>query len=70
MAIYYLSLKTKQDKKTYEIHKSNCPHLPKARYRKHLGNFLSCKAAVKEAEKYVENPNGCCYCSRLCNSSC
>lgn len=70
MAIYYLSLKTKKDNRINEIHKSNCPYLPKSGKRKHLGDFLSCKTALREAEKYVENSNGCCYCSRLCNSSC
>ncbi len=70
MAIYYLSLKTKRDKRINEVHKSNCPNLPGTRDRKHLGNFLNCKGAVREAKKFVENPNGCCYCSRLCNSSC
>ncbi|MBF8437324.1 hypothetical protein I0Q91_09555 [Halanaerobiaceae bacterium Z-7014] len=70
MAIYYLSLKTKPGKNTHEVHKSNCPHLPEAKNRKHLGNFISCKAAVREAKNFVEKPNGCCYCSRLCNSAC
>jgi len=70
MAIYYLSLKPKRDKGTNAVHKSSCRHLPRPKNRKHLGNFLNCKGAVREAEKFVEKPNGCCYCSRLCNSSC
>jgi len=64
---YYVSKQAKPNG-NHEIHTSDCQYLPDEKNRKYLGCYNFCRDALKEAEKYYKNVNGCIECSALCHS--
>lgn len=68
MKKYYVN-KNAQSNGDHEVHKSGCSWLPKRENRIYLGEFSSCKGAVREAKKHYSQVNGCYYCSNECHTS-
>ncbi|WP_339700418.1 hypothetical protein [uncultured Marixanthomonas sp.] len=68
MARYYVNKKA-QANGDHEVHTSTCSFLPKVDNRIYLGDFSSCKSAVREAKKHYSTANGCYYCSNECHTS-
>lgn len=64
---YYVN-KNAQPTGEHEVHNSSCSYLPDENNRIYLGNFTSCKDAVREAKKHYANVDGCYYCSRECHT--
>ena len=68
MKTYYANNNAQQNG-DHEVHTSDCSYLPKSENRIYLGLFASCHDAVKEAEKYYSNADGCKYCCPDCHKS-
>lgn len=68
MALYYVN-KNAQSNGDHEVHKRGCSWMPDPENRIYLGDFSSCKPAVREAKKHYSKSNGCYYCSRECHTS-
>ena len=67
MTRYYVN-KNAQPNGDHEVHEENCPFIPAPGNSQYLGNFESCYEAVKEAQKYYHQVNGCYYCSKPCHT--
>lgn len=67
MANYYVN-KDAQLTGEHEVHTSSCSKLPSEVNKKYLGSFTDCKDAVKEAENYYDNVDGCYHCSEKCHT--
>lgn len=67
MAGYYVN-KREQASGDHEVHREGCPYLPAASNRLYLGQFPSCAPAVQAARQFYAQPDGCYYCSPLCNN--
>jgi len=67
MANYYVNTNA-QDNGDHEVHKEGCGWMPEPGNKKYLGDFISCHGAVKEAEKYFRQTNGCYHCSNSCHT--
>jgi len=65
---YYVS-KRSQANGDHEVHKQSCRVLPLPENRDYLGEFESCKEAVKEAKKEYKTADGCGICSKDCHTS-
>lgn len=59
---YYIHTRRNNDD-FYEVHIEYCMHMPSGYFRRLLGDFHSCKAALKEAKRlgYIK-ANGCLWC--------
>ncbi|MCF2875068.1 MULTISPECIES: hypothetical protein [unclassified Tenacibaculum] len=68
MARYYVNKNT-QVNGDHEVHKLGCSWMPKQENRIFLGDFITCKGAVREAKKIYKKVNGCYYCSNDCHVS-
>ncbi|WP_299836500.1 hypothetical protein [uncultured Tenacibaculum sp.] len=68
MARYYVN-KNAQSNGDHEVHKQGCYWLPLIENRIYLGEFNTCKAAIREAKKYYNRVNGCFHCSNECHTS-
>lgn len=68
MKKYYVNKKA-QNNGDHEVHHEDCIYLPSTENRKYLGQFSSCKDAVKEAKKDYSESNGCKTCSNECHTS-
>ncbi|WDF46469.1 hypothetical protein PQ459_16395 [Chryseobacterium sp. KACC 21268] len=68
MAKYYVNKKA-QSNGDHEVHNLDCQYLPSLENRKYLGEFSSCKEAVKESKKTYSDSNGCKTCSNECHTS-
>lgn len=68
MKKYYVN-KNAQTNGDHEVHKIDCIYLPDVSNRKYLGEYASCKDAVKEAKKQYAKSNGCKTCSNDCHTS-
>lgn len=68
MKKYYVN-KNAQNNGDHEVHDENCRFLPNIDNRKYLGQFSSCKDAVKEAKKEYSKSDGCKTCSNECHTS-
>ena len=66
--LYYVN-KNEQDNGDHEVHTSECSFLPEKENRIYLGNFDSCKEAVKEAKDYYDDVDGCYFCCNECHKS-
>jgi len=67
MARYYVN-KNAQANGDHEVHVVTCTFLPLPENRIYLGDFTSCRPAVREARKYYNQVNGCYYCSYECHT--
>ncbi len=67
MASYYVN-KNAQSTGEHEVHTTGCSYLPDPENRQYLGDFSSCRGAVREAKKYYDNVDGCYYCSNDCHT--
>lgn len=67
MADYYVNTKA-QPNGDHEVHTTGCSFMPAETNRRYLGDFRSCHAAVREAEKHHAQVNGCYYCARECHT--
>lgn len=65
---YYVN-KNRQSNGDHEVHTQSCIYLPNPENRIYLGEFDSCKDAVKEAKKNYSQSNGCKTCSNSCHTS-
>ena len=68
MSRYYVN-KNEQDNGDHEVHKTECSWLPDRDNRIYLGEYNSCKPAVKKALEYYEHSNGCYWCSEECHTT-
>lgn len=68
MAIYYVN-KNSQSNGDHEVHERGCGHMPNPENRLYLGDFTSCRPAVREAKKYYDTADGCYYCCNECHNS-
>ena len=50
----------------HEVHHEYCTYLPQN--KTFLGDFADCRLAVKAAEKYYRQVNGCLTCSTECHT--
>ena len=67
MAGYYVSMVALPNGE-HEVHASGCRRLPGIKHRVYLGDFLSCRPAVTEAETYYRHVNGCPTCCNACHT--
>lgn len=67
MKKYYVN-KNAQSNGDHEVHDEDCRYLPISENRKYLGEFSSCKEAVKEAKKTYTSSDGCYTCSYACHT--
>ncbi|GAA4271470.1 hypothetical protein U6A24_12860 [Aquimarina gracilis] len=67
MARYYVN-KYSQANGDHEVHKQGCSFMPLSENRIYLGDFSSCKPAVRKAKEYYQKVNGCYYCSNDCHT--
>ena len=67
MASYYVDM-IAQPNDEHEIHIGFCNRLPSIQNRIFLGDFLSCRRAITEAEKYYPQVNGCHCCCSACHT--
>lgn len=65
---YYVNkVSTGNPNYNHEVHTDDCYWLPSAENRIYLGYFSNCKDAIKEAEKYYNNVDGCAICCPSCH---
>jgi hypothetical protein len=67
MARYYVN-KNAQANRDHEVHREGCTFMPAPKNRAFLGNFDSCRDAVRKAKGSYAQANGCYYCARPCNT--
>lgn len=67
MARYYVNTNA-QPNGDHEVHKDGCTWMPHADNRIYLGDFDTCREAVRAARQHFTKVNGCYYCSRECNT--
>ena len=67
MAAYYVN-KNAQANGDHEVHTTGCDFLPHETNRLYLGEFTSCRQAVRKAREYYSQVNGCFYCSNDCHT--
>jgi hypothetical protein len=53
----------------HEVHIDSCYYYPKIKNKTYLGEYETCKEAVRAAEKVHRQVNGCVYCCRPCHTS-
>jgi len=68
MTTYYVN-KNPQINGDHEVHAATCWFLPTADNRLLLGEFAACADAVREAEKYYLQSDGCAFCCSGCHKS-
>lgn len=64
---YYVN-KNAQPNGDHEVHVQGCTYMPSLENRKLLGDYKSCKEAVREAKKSYSQSNGCYYCCNDCHT--
>jgi len=67
MASYYVSKKA-QTNGDHEVHAVGCRWLPLPENRVYLGDYSSCRPAVREAKRHYDQVNGCFYCANECHT--
>ena len=67
MARYYVNMDA-QPNGEHEVHTSSCSRLPSIQHRVYLGDFVSCRPAVTEAQTYYRQVNGCRACCHACHT--
>jgi hypothetical protein len=65
MESYYVRIK-QQSFGYNSVHKEDCFFLPNIEDRKYLGEFNSCKKAVRLAKSYFPEVTGCIFCCEEC----
>lgn len=68
MADYYMN-KNAQKSGDHEVHEAGCDWMPNSENQLYLGNFTSCRGAVKKAKEYDSHADGCKHCSLACHTS-
>lgn len=68
MASYYVN-RNAQNNGDHEVHGSGCSYMPDAANLQYLGDFNSCRDAVRAARNYYSQTNGCFYCSYECHTT-
>ncbi len=68
MTSYYVN-RNAQSNGDHEVHRTGCSYLPQPQNRFYLGEFATCTAAVRKAQEYYRQSNGCYYCSPNCHTS-
>jgi hypothetical protein len=53
----------------HEVHIESCIYYLKIKSKTYLGEHESCKEAVRAAEKFRPQVNGCVHCCRACHTS-
>ena len=68
MRYYFYDQKDKNG--NHEVHTVNCSFLPSPENRTYIGDFSSCKAAIRSAESTysLRSFDGCFYCSKACHN--
>ncbi|MFA6095881.1 MAG: hypothetical protein WC767_03520 [Candidatus Paceibacterota bacterium] len=61
---YYVN-KESLENGDHEVHRGDCPVLPKEGKLIHLGDFLLCSSALAEAKKHFVQINACETCSKF-----
>ena len=62
MSTFYYVNKNAQATGEHEVHASGCKYLPSEENRIYLGFFTNSRDAIREAEKYYSNVDGCFFC--------
>lgn len=65
--LYYVN-KREQPTGEHEVHTSSCIYIPSEENKMFLGNFDSCRDAVREAGKHFDSVDGCRHCSKACHT--
>ena len=66
MPSYFVN-KDEDNKGHHEVHTPGCTVFPSADKLIPLGEFASCKPAVKKAKEIYPTADGCWFCSRDCH---
>lgn len=53
----------------HEVHIESCFYYSRMKNKTYLGEYESCKDAVRAAEKIHRQVNGCVHCCRPCHTS-
>ncbi len=69
MRLKYYVNNNAQHNGDYEVHNEECVYFPSLTNKTYLGEYESCKDAVRAAEKIHRKVNGCIRCSLLCHTS-
>lgn len=65
---YYVNQKA-QSNGDHEVHSAKCSFMPSKKNRLYLGEFRSCRPAVRKARKRYARADGCYFCSNVCHTS-
>ena len=65
MTNYYVN-KNAQSTGEHEVHKDGCSFMPSEWI--YLGDFSTCKEAIKEARKHYSDVDGCYFCNPECHT--
>ena len=68
MSRYYVNDNAQYPSGDHEVHKTGCPKFPNHDNLTYLGNFSSCRPAVRKAKQIYRMADGCYYCSRECHT--
>lgn len=63
MTKYYVRIKPQLDGEN-AVHKENCPFLDGITLKRYLGEFVSVKEALIEAQKFYNHSKGCSFCNK------
>ncbi len=63
---YYVKIKPQLDGE-YAVHKENCPFLDGIKLKRYLGEFVSAREAIKEAQRFYSHSKGCTFCNKELN---
>lgn len=66
MSKYYVRVKPQLDGEN-AVHKENCPFLDGIKLKRYLGEFVSAREAIKEAQKFYSRSKGCSFCNKELN---
>lgn len=53
----------------HEVHDEKCAYYPRLKNKTYLGEYESCKNAVRAAEKIHRQVNGCIFCCLPCHTT-
>jgi hypothetical protein len=64
---YYVN-KNPQPTGEHEVHTSLCAYKPLPENSIFLGEYPSCHGAIVKAKEYIDEVDGCYFCSRECHT--
>lgn len=64
----YIVNKNAQSGGEHEVHETTCNYLPDHSNQQSLGYHVNCQQAVKAANEYYSNVDGCAHCCEPCHT--